>query len=67
MGDMQLGDGGQSAIKAGADFEATIKRLWLFNLDIDPTEKNDLSAVHPTKVAVRITSYNMSKSFLVTT
>ena len=29
-GDMRLGDGGQAAVHDGADFEETIKRLWLF-------------------------------------
>eukprot|EP01046_Picozoa_sp_COSAG06_P052182 COSAG06_NODE_8705_length_2092_cov_1.343703_2_plen_130_part_00 len=37
LGDMRAGDGGQAAIRAGAEFAATIKRRWLFDLERDPT------------------------------
>ena len=50
LGDMSLGDGGQVLIKEGADFQTTIKRRWLFDLEVDPTERNDVSAEHPAKV-----------------
>lgn len=49
--DVALGDGGQSLIKEGADFDTTIKRRWLFDLELDPTERTDLSAEYPAKVA----------------
>lgn len=46
-----LSDGGQALIKEGADFDTTIKRRWLFDLEADPTERTDLSAEYPAKVA----------------
>ena len=50
LGDMRLGDGGQAAVSRGADFEASIKTLWLFDLEADPTETSDLSSKFPAKV-----------------
>ena len=52
FGDMKLGDGGQAKIKREklfrrSDFEKTIKTLWLFDLEKDPAEHNDIAAQHP--------------------
>ena len=52
FGDMRLGDGGQAKIKREklfrrSDFEKTIKTLWLFDLEMDPAEHNDIAAQHP--------------------
>jgi len=52
-GDMRLGDGGQSRVKQeGAErFDDLVKKLWLFDLEVDPTELHDLSSDHPDLVA----------------
>ena len=64
-GDMKLSDAGQHLVKRGKlydkdQFESTIKQLFLFDLDVDPAEHNDISEQHPEiveKLKARIETY----------
>ena len=64
-GDMKLSDAGQAKVKREKlykkeDFERTVKQLFLFDLDVDPAEHNDISAHHPDiveKLKARLETY----------
>eukprot|EP00930_Biecheleria_cincta_P073767 TRINITY_DN61057_c0_g1_i1.p1 TRINITY_DN61057_c0_g1~~TRINITY_DN61057_c0_g1_i1.p1 ORF type:complete len:688 (+),score=70.67 TRINITY_DN61057_c0_g1_i1:25-2064(+) len=63
--DMSIGDGGQARVArerlaSSEAVHSTLKKLWLFDLEADPTERNDLSAKEPEIVATlerRLDSY----------